>query len=77
MAYKPELLIENVLWIFSAIALPAYSLAPSGGHEACWRDAARHPALALYGLAIGTALRIAGRGAGAVLRAWTPVVVQP
>ena len=79
MAYKlPELLIENVLWIFSAIALPAYSRARAGGQSsllAAMLKATR--LLALYGLAAGTALAVVARDAIPVLfsEQWTPAVV--
>ena len=78
MAYKlPELVIENVLWIFSAIALPAYSRARAGGQSsllAAMLKATR--LLALYGLAAGTALAVVARDAIPVLfsEQWTPAV---
>jgi lipopolysaccharide exporter len=79
MAYKlPELLIENVLWIFSAIALPAYSQARVAGHEALLAAMLRATRLlALYGLAIGTALCVLARDAVPVLfsERWTPAVI--
>ena len=68
MAYKlPELVIENVLWIFSAIALPAYARAYAGGREAllapCCGDPAARP------------LRPGGRHrAGVVARDAVPVL---
>jgi lipopolysaccharide exporter len=79
MAYKlPELLIENVLWIFSAIALPAYSRARAAGHDALLVAMLRATRLlALYGLAVGTALCVLARDAVPVLfsERWTPAVV--
>jgi lipopolysaccharide exporter len=79
MAYKlPELLIENVLWIFSAVALPAYSQARAAGHEILLSAMLRATRLlALYGLAIGTALCVLARDAVPVLfsERWTPAVI--
>ena len=78
MAYKlPELLIENVLWIFSTIALPAYSRARAGGHDALRATMLRATRLlSLYGLAIGATLCVLARDAVPVLfsKAWTPAV---
>lgn len=79
MAYKlPELVIENVLWIFSAIALSTYARARSEGHEALLHAMLTSTRLlALYGLAAGTGLCVIARDAVPVLFSaqWTPAVV--
>lgn len=79
MAYKlPELGIENVLWIVSAVALPTYARARAVGHEVMLRAMLRATRLlALYGLAAGTALAVMARDAVPVLfsEQWTPAVV--
>ena len=79
IAYKlPELAIENVLWVFSAIALSAYARAYAAGREAlvdAMLKATR--LLTLYGPAVGTALAVVARDAIPVLFSpqWTPAVV--
>lgn len=79
MAYKlPELLIENVLWIFSAVALPAYSRALAVGYDVLVSAVVRATRmLALYGLAGGVALAVIARDAIPVLfsEQWQPAVV--
>ena len=76
MAYKlPELAIENVLWIFSAIALSAYARAYAGGREALLGTMLKATKLlTLYGLAAGTALAVVARDAIPVLFSpqWAP-----
>ena len=76
MAYKlPELVIENVLWIFSAIALSAYARAYAEGREALLDTMLKATRLlTLYGLAAGTALAVVARDAIPVLFSpqWTP-----
>jgi lipopolysaccharide exporter len=79
MAYKlPELVIENVLWIFSAVALPAYARARAvsvGVLHSSMLRATR--LLALYGLAAGTSLAVVARDAVPVVFSdtWAPAVV--
>ena len=79
MAYKlPELLIENVLWIFSTIALPMYARARTTGTDVMLSALLRATRLlALYGLTVGTALAVVARDAVPVLFSdqWTPAVV--
>lgn len=79
MAYKlPELVIENVLWIFSAVALPAYARALARSREHLLTAMLRATRLlALYGLAAGTVLAVLARDAVPVLFSdrWTPAVV--
>ncbi len=79
MAYKlPELGIENVLWIFSAIALPTYARARAAGHEVLLSAMLRATRLlALYGLAVGTVLAVVARDAVPVLfsPAWNAAIV--
>ncbi len=79
MAYKlPELLIENVLWIFSTIALPMYARARTAGTEVMLSALVRATRLlALYGLTVGTALAVIARDAVPVLFSaqWTPAVL--
>ena len=79
MAYKlPELLIENVLWIFSTIALPMYARARTAGTDVMLSALLRATRLlALYGLTVGTALAVVARDAVPVLFSdqWTPAVV--
>ena len=76
MAYKlPELVIENVLWIFSAIALSAYARAYAVGREALLDTMLKATRLlTLYGLAAGTALAVVAHDAIPVLFSpqWTP-----
>lgn len=69
IAYKlPELIIENVLWIFTAVALPTYSRARAVGHEVLLEAMLRATRLlALYGLAAGTVLAVVARDAVPVL----------
>jgi lipopolysaccharide exporter len=63
IAYKlPELFIENVLWIFTAIALPAYARARTLGHPVVIAAMLRATRLlTLYGLATGAALAVVAR----------------
>ncbi len=79
MAYKlPELLIENVLWIFSAVALPTYARARLDGQDALISAMLRATRLlALYGLAVGASLAVIARDAVPVLFSaqWTPAIV--
>jgi len=79
MAYKlPELAVENVLWIFSAIALPAYARALQSGREALFSAMLRAMRLlTLYGLAVGTVLAVTARDAVPVLFSpqWQPAVL--
>lgn len=79
MAYKlPELIIENVLWIFSAVALPTYARARAVGHEVMLRAMLRAiRLLSLYGLAAGVALAVVARDAVPVLfsEQWADAVV--
>jgi lipopolysaccharide exporter len=79
MAYKlPELAIENVLWIFSAVALSAYARAYAVGREALLATMLKATRLlALYGLAAGTALAVVARDAIPVLFSpqWSPAAV--
>jgi len=79
MAYKlPELLIENVLWIFSTIALPMYARARTSGTDVMLSALLRATRLlALYGLTVGTALAVVARDAVPVLFSdqWAPAVV--
>lgn len=79
MAYKlPELGIENVLWIFSAVALPAYARARAVGHDTLMAAMLKATGLlSLYGLAAGTVLAVIARDAVPVLfsAAWNDAVV--
>ena len=79
MAYKlPELIVENVLWIFSAVALPTYARARAVGHEVMLRAMLRAiRLLSLYGLAAGAALAVVARDAVPVLfsEQWADAVV--
>lgn len=79
MAYKlPELMIENVLWIFTAVALPSYSRARAVGQHVLLGAMLRATRLlALYGLAVGTVLAVVARDAVPVLFSdqWAPAVV--
>jgi PST family polysaccharide transporter len=63
MAYKlPELLIENVLWIITAIALPTYARALTiGRHVVLTAMLQTTRLLTIYGLAVGTALAVLAR----------------
>lgn len=63
MAYKlPELLIENVLWIVTAVALPTYARALTiGRHLVVTAMVRATRLLALYGLAVGTVLAVLAR----------------
>jgi lipopolysaccharide exporter len=63
MAYKlPELLVENVLWIVTTIALPAYARALRIGREVVVGAMLRATRLlTLYGLAVGAALAVLAR----------------
>lgn len=79
MAYKlPELLIENVLWIVTTVALPVYARASLSGHEAVIRamlGAIR--LLTLYGLVAGTVLAVLARELVPLLFSarWQPAVL--
>ncbi|GAA1850649.1 oligosaccharide flippase family protein [Microlunatus capsulatus] len=79
MAYKlPELGIENVLWIFSAVALSAYARARLEGEEALFSAMLRATRLlSLYGLAVGVTLAVLARDAVPVLFSptWEPAVL--
>lgn len=79
MAYKlPELIIENMLWIFSGLALSTYSRARDVGQEVMHQAMLRATRLlALYGLAAGTALAVVARDAVPVLfsEQWNEAVV--
>ncbi len=79
MAYKlPELGIENVLWIFSAVALPAYARALASGADVLHSAMLRATRLlSLYGLAAGATLAVVARDAVPVLFSaqWQPAVV--
>lgn len=79
MAYKlPELIIENVLWIFTAVALPTYARARAVGHEVLLGAMLKATRLlALYGLAAGTVLAVIARDAVPVLfsEQWSDAVV--
>ncbi|MEB2528887.1 lipopolysaccharide biosynthesis protein [Kocuria rosea] len=79
MAYKlPELIIENVLWIVSAVALSAYSRARTVGHDVLLGAMIRATRLlSLYGLAAGTVLAVVARDAVPVLFSpqWSDAIV--
>ena len=79
MAYKlPELFIENVLWIFTSIALPAYARARLIGHSVLIGAMLRATRLlTLYGLAVGTTLAVVAREAVPLVfsEQWQPAVV--
>ena len=79
MAYKlPELVIENVLWIFSAVALPTYARARAVSEEVLSSAMLRATRLlSLYGLAAGTSLAVVARDAVPVLfsTTWQPAVL--
>ena len=79
IGYKlPELVIENVLWIFSGVALSAYARASAGGTDALLAAMLKATRLlALYGLAAGTALAVVARDAIPVLFSaqWDPAVL--
>jgi PST family polysaccharide transporter len=79
MAYKlPELLIENVLWIFSTVALPTYARALRAGRDSLLSAMLRATRLlALFGLTTGAVLAVLARDAVPVLFSgrWTPAVV--
>ncbi len=79
MAYKlPELGIENVLWIVTSIALPAYARAYTLGRAVVVAAMLRATRLlTLYGLAVGTTLAVLARDAVPLLFSaqWQPAVV--
>lgn len=79
MAYKlPELMVENVLWIVTTIALPAYARALVLGRGVLIAAMLRATRLlSLYGLAVGTALAVITREAVPLVFSaqWTPAVV--
>lgn len=78
MAYKlPEMGIENVLWIFSGVALAAYSRSYARGRDSLITTMLKATRLlALYGLAAATALAVLARDAVPVLFSaqWGPAV---
>lgn len=78
IAYRlPELLIENVYWIFSSIALPWYSRARTQSADAFKETMLRAlTLLALFGFPMGTALALVARDAVPVLfsEQWLPAV---
>lgn len=79
MAYKlPELVIENILWIFSAVALPAYARARAVSEDVLRSSMLRATRLlGLYGLAAGTTLAVIARDAVPVVfsSTWVPAIV--
>jgi PST family polysaccharide transporter len=78
MAYKlPELVIENVLWIFSAVALSAYSKARVISQDVLTAGMLRATRLlSIYGLTAGAALAVLAPEAVPVLFSpqWEPAV---
>jgi lipopolysaccharide exporter len=78
MAYKlPELLIENVLWIFSTVALSAYSRAKVISAEVLTAGMLRATRiLSIYGLTAGAILAVIAPEAVPVLFSpqWAPAV---
>ena len=78
MAYKlPELVIENVLWIFSAVALSAYSKARVISPDVLTAGMLRATRLlSIYGLTAGAALAVLAPEAVPVLFSpqWEPAV---
>jgi O-antigen/teichoic acid export membrane protein len=80
MAYRlPELLIDNVYWIFSSIALPLYSRARAEGTADSFKDSMLRALtlLTFFGFPMGTALALVARDAVPVLfsEQWLPAVV--
>ena len=79
MAYKlPELIIENVLWMFTTVALTTYARARDVSHEVMLGAMVRATRLlALFGLSAGTVLAVVARDAVPVLFSprWTDAVV--
>ena len=80
MAYRlPELLIDNVYWIFSSIALPLYSRARAEGTAESFKDSMLRALtlLTFFGFPMGTALALVARDAVPVLfsEQWLPAVV--
>jgi PST family polysaccharide transporter len=80
MAYRlPELLIENVYWIFSSIALPLYSRARAEGTAESFKDSMLRALtlLTFFGFPMGTALALVARDSVPVLFSaqWLPAVV--
>jgi lipopolysaccharide exporter len=79
MAYKlPELLIENVLWIFTTIALPAYARANTIGHAILISAMLRATQLlSMFGLAVGVTLAVVAREAVPLVFSaqWSPAIV--
>lgn len=79
MAYKlPELVVENVLWIFTAVALPTYARARAIGHDVLLNAMLRATRLlAMYGLATGAILAVVARDAVPVLfsEQWADAIV--
>lgn len=79
MAYKlPELFIENVLWIFTSIALPAYARARTRGRLVVIGAMLRATQLlSLYGLSTGVALAVLARDAVPLVFSaqWDPAIL--
>lgn len=79
MAYKlPELLIENVLWIFATVSLPTFAQARNRGHESLFAAMLRAiRVLTVFGLFAGVTLAVLSRDAMPVLFSpqWTPAVI--
>lgn len=78
IAYRlPELLIDNVYWIFSSVALPWYSRARTRSADS-FKDTMLRALtlLTLFGFAMGTALALIARDAIPVLfsEQWLPAV---
>lgn len=76
IAYRlPELLIANVLWLFSSVAFPVYSRARTEGGDAFRAAMLRALTLTtLFGFTVGTGLAIVARDAVLVLFSaqWAP-----
>jgi lipopolysaccharide exporter len=79
MAYKlPELFVENVLWIVTTIALPAYARALTISREVMVGAMLRATRLlTLYGLAVGVSLAVLARETVPLVFSaqWAPAVV--
>ncbi|MFT4167025.1 MAG: oligosaccharide flippase family protein [Microlunatus sp.] len=79
MAYKlPELGIENILWIFSMVALPTYARALAVGRDTLISAMLRATRLlSIYGLGVGVALAVVARDAVPVIFStqWDPAVL--
>ncbi len=79
IAYRlPELLIDNVYWIFSSIALPLYARARAEGTADGFKDSMLRALtlLTFFGFPMGTALALVARDAVPVLfsEQWLPAV---